>query len=58
MASKPSKGAELSDDIHFIQTPPTKPSQFDTGEDCGIPLTNVSLSCFAHLFATDLSKPC
>jgi hypothetical protein len=36
------KGAELTSDIDFIKTPAAKPAQFGTGEDCGIPLTNVS----------------
>lgn len=35
--------AELAADIAFIDTPPPKPSTFETGEDCGVPITNVSL---------------
>ena len=34
---------DLTSDIHFIQTPPAKPSKFETIEDCGIPLTDVSI---------------
>ncbi|KAJ6008820.1 hypothetical protein N7522_003836 [Penicillium canescens] len=30
---------ELSSDIDFIETPAAKPSEFETGEDCGIALT-------------------
>lgn len=38
------KGAEvqLSSDIDFIKTPAAKKAEFETGEDCGIALTNVS----------------
>lgn len=42
MASK----AELASDITFIETPPAKPSTFETGEDCGVPVTDVSLLPF------------
>lgn len=42
MSAKESKDVELSSDIDFIKTPPAKPSQFETGDDCGIALTNVS----------------
>ncbi|CAG7942569.1 unnamed protein product [Penicillium nalgiovense] len=31
---------DLNSDIHFIQTPPAKPSKFETPKDCGIPLTD------------------
>lgn len=44
------KGAELTSDIDFIKTPAAKPAEFATGEDCGIPLTNVS----SLLLAIDL----
>jgi cyclopropane-fatty-acyl-phospholipid synthase len=44
------KGAELTSDIEFIKTPAAKPAEFATGEDCGIPLTNVS----SLLLAIDL----
>lgn len=44
MSAGGSKDVELSSDIEFIETPPAKPSQFETGEDCGIALTNVSSS--------------
>ena len=35
--------ADLARDITFIETPPAKPSTFETGEDCGVPVTNVSI---------------
>lgn len=44
MASAKAENVNLNDDIHFIQTPAAKPSQFGEPEDCGVPLTNVSLS--------------
>lgn len=47
MAGEP-KDVELTSDINFIETPPAKPNQFDTGKDCGITLTNVSC-CSATL---------
>ncbi|KAJ5116818.1 hypothetical protein N7456_001166 [Penicillium angulare] len=34
------KGPELTSDINFIETPAAKPAQMETGEDCGIKLTN------------------
>ena len=40
MATK--KGDQLTSDINFIKTPAAKPAEFETGEDCGIALTNVS----------------
>jgi cyclopropane-fatty-acyl-phospholipid synthase len=45
---------ELSSDIDFIKTPAAKPSEFETGKDCGIALTKVSLSCAIASF----SKAC
>lgn len=42
------KDAELEGDIHFIKTPSAEPSAFETGVDCGIPLTNVSFLSCAH----------
>jgi hypothetical protein len=36
------QNVELSSDIDFIETPAAKPSEFETGEDCGIALTKVS----------------
>jgi cyclopropane-fatty-acyl-phospholipid synthase len=41
--SEEKKTVELSGDIDFIETPPAKASQFETGEDCGIEVTKVSL---------------
>ncbi|KAJ5726870.1 hypothetical protein N7493_005897 [Penicillium malachiteum] len=38
MATK--KGDQLTSDINFIKTPAAKPAEFETGEDCGIALTN------------------
>jgi len=32
--------AELASDIKFIETPAPKPSAFETGEDCGVHVTN------------------
>ncbi|KAL2865265.1 S-adenosyl-L-methionine-dependent methyltransferase [Aspergillus lucknowensis] len=40
MAGKGFKETELPGDIEFIKTPAAKPSEFGTGEDCGIALTN------------------
>ena len=37
------KEVELSSDIDFIKTPAAKPAKLETGEECGIALTNVSL---------------
>jgi hypothetical protein len=34
--------AELASDIKFIKTPAPQPSAFETGEDCGVHVTNVS----------------
>ncbi|KAF4124488.1 sphingolipid C9-methyltransferase [Geosmithia morbida] len=31
---------QLESDIHFIETPPAKPSKFSTGQDCGVPVTD------------------
>lgn len=42
MGARGFKDVELSSDIDFIKTPAAKPSEFETGEDCGIALTNVS----------------
>lgn len=42
MSARTPKDVELSGDIDFIKTPAAKPSEFETGEDCGIALTNVS----------------
>jgi cyclopropane-fatty-acyl-phospholipid synthase len=39
------QNVELSSDIDFIETPAAKPSEFETGEDCGIALTKVSSFC-------------
>lgn len=57
MSAKGAKDVELSSDIDFIKTPAAKPSEFATGEDCGIATTNVSVSraigfqFFGHSFA-------
>lgn len=45
MRARKAKEVELSGDIDFIETPAAKPKEFDTGEDCGIALTNVSTCC-------------
>lgn len=34
--------ADLASDIEFIKTPHAQPSKFETGEDCGVPITKVS----------------
>ena len=41
MSATGAKQPELSSDIDFIKTPAAKPSEFATGEDCGIATTNV-----------------
>lgn len=51
-----SKGAELAGDITFIETPPAKPSQFETGEDCGISLTKVRLVAFVLLSGFNIAN--
>lgn len=38
MANKP----VLAADIDFIKTPEAQPSKFETGQDCGVRVTNVS----------------
>lgn len=43
MSAKGGKEVELSSDIDFIKTPAAKPAEFETGKDCGIALTSVSL---------------
>jgi cyclopropane-fatty-acyl-phospholipid synthase len=35
-------GEELEGDITFIKTPPPAPKKFETGQDCGVKVTNVS----------------
>ncbi len=39
MASK----AELEGDIRYIKTPKAQPSAFESTQDCGVPITSVSL---------------
>lgn len=41
MSAKGVKEVELSSDIDFIKTPAATPAKLQTGEDCGIALTNV-----------------
>lgn len=43
MSAKGVGEVELSSDIDFIQTPAAKSAELETGENCGIALTNVSL---------------
>jgi len=46
------QGEELEADIKFIKTPAPPPSKFETGEDCGVEITNVRIPlCCA-------SRPC
>lgn len=45
MSAKGVNEVELSGDIDFIKTPAAKPAKLQTGEDCGIGLTNV---CSCH----------
>ncbi len=43
MSSQKRQGEELEGDITFITTPaPALSSKFETGEDCGVEITNVS----------------
>ncbi|KEZ40130.1 Cyclopropane-fatty-acyl-phospholipid synthase [Scedosporium apiospermum] len=39
MGSKAPNGQELEADIEFIETPAAQPSQFETGQDCGVKVT-------------------
>jgi hypothetical protein len=36
------KGTQFISDIKYISTQPAAPAAFATGQDCGVPLTNVS----------------
>lgn len=50
MSAKGAKNVELSSNIDFIKTPEAKPSEFATGEDCGIAVTNVSFLAIGFQF--------
>lgn len=43
MASEGHSGTELEGDIQYIKTPKAHPSAFEPGDDCGVPVTSVSL---------------
>ena len=43
MTSEGHNGTELEGDIQYIKTPKARPSAFEPGDDCGVPVTRVSL---------------
>lgn len=53
-----SKDVELSDDIQFIETPAPAPPKFETGESCGVALTNVNSSLPIAGILPTCPKPC
>lgn len=55
MKSKAQGRAELETDIDFLTTPKARPSVFETDEDCGVPLTHVSIDDTAHNYQLDLT---
>lgn len=44
MSSQKAPGEELEGDITFIATPAPAPTKFGTGVDCGVEVTNVSIT--------------
>lgn len=44
MAATGKNGSHLAGDVDFIQTPKAAPSSFETGQDCGVKITNVRIS--------------